>query len=230
LEGASSLGDECSDHLLDVAGLEYDVSSSGSSKAQPVGLLREPLLGGDKGGGGGGGGSSVGGGNGVFNDLGRYDSPPTDGTTAPLHTGMGNAAHDSSKFVIGSNNSSNDPKSFGNIQATFGSDTISPYDILTNYTNRRNSTRRGTLTGGGGGSGVSSGSSNKRLSVSKGSSQSDLMSASAPRDLTYSHRGSGEFARPSSLTSAGGLMGRGGAGGGGGVPGSLQGEGDVILE
>lgn len=69
---------------------------------------------------------------------------------------------------------------------SFGSDTISPYDILTNYTNRRQSTRR--------------------PNVSPGNRRGSNLSTSAPRDLGGID-GKREIVRPSSL-GGGGFEGR----------------------
>ncbi|GMH77973.1 hypothetical protein TrST_g7845 [Triparma strigata] len=111
----------------------------------------------------------------VFSDMGRYDSPPHN----PDHLLGGSHTSASEKFIVGSNTSSNDQRTFGNIQASFGSDTISPYDILTNYTNRRQTSRRSTASPG-----------NRR--------NSNNLSTSAPRDLGPID-GKGEIVRPSSL-------------------------------
>ncbi|GMH48546.1 hypothetical protein TL16_g00314 [Triparma laevis f. inornata] len=112
----------------------------------------------------------------VFSDMGRYDSPPH--SDHPLGGSHTPSQSEKNSFVVGSNTSSNDQRTFGNIQASFGSDTISPYDILTNYTNRRQSTRR--------------------PNISPGNRRGSNLSTSAPRDLGGID-GKGEIVRPSSL-------------------------------
>ena len=90
--------------------------------------------------------------NGVFEDIRRYDSPPQ-------------SEEHLTKFSVGSTStvgSSDERKNFSQIQASFGCDTISPYDILMHYTNRGKYTAG--VKRGGGGDGKS-------------------LSTSAPRDL-----------------------------------------------
>eukprot|EP00520_Triparma_pacifica_P003952 CAMPEP_0118659044 /NCGR_PEP_ID=MMETSP0785-20121206/14895_1 /TAXON_ID=91992 /ORGANISM="Bolidomonas pacifica, Strain CCMP 1866" /LENGTH=517 /DNA_ID=CAMNT_0006552109 /DNA_START=234 /DNA_END=1783 /DNA_ORIENTATION=+ len=127
----------------------------------------------------------------IFQNANRYDSPPTGGFGSSLLGSHSDGIGE--KFLVGSNTSSTDPQNnFSNIQASFGSDTISPYDILTNYTNRRqSSTRRQS------GLGVDArpGSIGRTGTGGSRSSGNQNLSTSAPREL-----GSNSSLRPSSFT------------------------------
>ena len=126
----------------------------------------------------------------IFENLNRYDSPPGGGGGSLLSDGVGE------KFLVGSNTSSSDPRNnFSNIPASFGSDTISPYDILTNYTNRRrSSTRRQT------GAGLDARPGSIGRNGTGGSSS--RLSSSAPRELEQH----GSNLRPSSFTNTKGSI------------------------
>ena len=199
--GSTGQGFMSASEEMSVAG-ESDTSGSAGhnlprniDKAR-LGGIEEPLLSGSGSQGDMGGTPGSGGGlTSIFENVNRYDSPPTGGGSL---LGNSQTESDREKFVVGSNTSSTDPRNnFSNIQASFGSDTISPYDILTNYTNRRQSSVRRQSSGLGVDARPGSiGRTGTGGTVGGRSSGNQNLSTSAPRELGSN----ASSLRPSSFT------------------------------